>query len=74
MKTTKTRKTARPGTRKAAALAAAKDIATRDHLKIETLQARGSDRLDFHEISVWALAAALEVAFEAGYVAGEASR
>ena len=40
-------------------------IAT-DHLFIETLETRNSDRLDFHDLSVWAVKAALRAAFEAG--------
>jgi hypothetical protein len=39
-------------------------------LDIDTLDAQGSDRLDFHEVSVWALKQALEAA----YAAGRASR
>ena len=37
-----------------------------DHLLIETLETRNSDRLDFHDVSVWAVKAALQAAFEAG--------
>jgi hypothetical protein len=37
-----------------------------EHLFIETLQTRNSDRLDFHEVSVWGVKAALQAAFEAG--------
>ena len=40
-------------------------IAT-DHLFIETLETRNSDRLDFHDVSVWAVKVALQAAFEAG--------
>ena len=40
-------------------------IAT-DHLFIETLETQHSDRLDFHDVSVWAVKAALQAAFEAG--------
>ncbi len=36
------------------------------HLSIETLETRNSDRLDFHDCSVWGVRAALEAAFEAG--------
>ena len=39
---------------------------TIDHLFIETLETRNSDRLDFHDVSVWAVKAALQAAFEAG--------
>lgn len=37
-----------------------------DHLFIETLETRNSDRLDFHDVSVWGIKSALEAAFEAG--------
>ena len=37
-----------------------------DHLFIETLETRHSDRLDFHEVSVWGVKSALMAAFEAG--------
>lgn len=33
---------------------------------IETLETRDRDRLDFHDVAVWAMRAALEDAFEAG--------
>lgn len=38
----------------------------RKHLDIGTLEARRSDSLDFHEVSVWGLKAALQAAFDAG--------
>ena len=41
-------------------------IAT-DHLFIATLETRNSDRLDFHDVSVWAVKAALQAAFKAGH-------
>jgi hypothetical protein len=41
------------------------DIA-RKQLRIETLETRKSDSLDFHDISVWGLRTALLCAFEAG--------
>lgn len=37
-----------------------------DHLFIETLETRNSDRLDFHEVSVWGVKSALMAAYEAG--------
>ena len=40
------------------------DIATR-HFFIETLETRNRDRLDFHDVAVWAMRAALESAYEA---------
>jgi hypothetical protein len=36
------------------------------HLFIETLETRNSDRLDFHDVSVWGVRSALEAAFKAG--------
>jgi hypothetical protein len=35
-------------------------------LDLETLATRNSDRLDFHELSVWGIKAALESAYAAG--------
>ena len=40
-------------------------IAT-DHFFIETIETRNSDRLDFHDVSVWAIKSALQAAFDAG--------
>ena len=37
-----------------------------DHLFIETLETRNSDRMDFHEVSVWGVKSALMAAYEAG--------
>ncbi|MDI9234302.1 DUF6900 domain-containing protein [Limnohabitans lacus] len=36
------------------------------HLGLETLQTQKSDRLDFHDLAVWSIEAALKAAFEAG--------
>ena len=41
------------------------DIAQRQ-FHLETLETRNRDCLDFHDVAVWALRAALEEAFEAG--------
>lgn len=41
------------------------------HLFIDTLETQRSDRLDFHDVSVWAVKAALEAAYEAGLKAAE---
>ena len=41
------------------------DIA-REHLFIETLDTRKSDSLDFHDVAVWGVRAALAAAYEAG--------
>jgi hypothetical protein len=46
----------------------------RTALDIETLEERKSDRLDFHEVSVWGLKAALEAAYQAGQQAAAGSR
>jgi len=35
-------------------------------LNLETLDTRNSDRLDFHELAVWQIKAALEAAYNAG--------
>ena len=37
-----------------------------DHLFIETLETRHSDRMDFHEVSVWGVKSALMAAYQAG--------
>ncbi|RSZ35064.1 MULTISPECIES: hypothetical protein [unclassified Variovorax] len=36
------------------------------HFRIETLETRNRDALDFHEVSVWGIQAALQAAFDAG--------
>lgn len=38
----------------------------RRHLGLETLATQSSDSLDFHEVAVWNIKAALEAAYEAG--------
>ena len=43
----------------------------RTHLRIETLQARGSDGLDFYDLGVCSVKAALEAAFLAGQSEGK---
>ena len=40
------------------------------HLRIETLETRKSDGLDFHDVAVWCLRDALEAAFNAGVEPG----
>ena len=42
----------------------------RRQFRIETLETRNRDALDFHDVAVWAIRAALEEAFEAGRRAG----
>ncbi len=41
------------------------------HLFIDTLETQSSDRLDFHDVSVWAVKAALQAAYEAGLKAAQ---
>ncbi len=48
------------------------EIAQRQ-FRIETLETQNWDRLDFHDVAVWAIRAALEEAFEAGHRAGLAT-
>jgi hypothetical protein len=38
----------------------------RQHLHLAPLESRNSDSLDFHDLAVWSIKAALEAAFEAG--------
>jgi len=45
-----------------------------EHLDIETLATRKSDSLDFHEVAVWGLKAALEAAYEAALARAKAYR
>jgi hypothetical protein len=40
------------------------------HFFVQTLKTQNSDRLDFHDVSVWAIESALKAAFEAGVQAG----
>ncbi len=46
------------------------DIA-KQHLGLSTLETRRSDSLDFHDLAVWALRAALEAAYRAGLAAAK---
>jgi hypothetical protein len=43
------------------------------HLGVETLATRKADSLDFHEVSVWNIKAALEAAYAAGAQTRKAS-
>lgn len=38
----------------------------KETLKLETLETRKNDSLDFHELSVWSINKALEEAYKAG--------
>ncbi|NBU45294.1 MAG: hypothetical protein EBS37_14645 [Betaproteobacteria bacterium] len=42
-----------------------------DHLFIQTLETQHRDRLDFHDVSVWAVKSALEAAYAAGIAAAQ---
>jgi hypothetical protein len=42
-----------------------------EHLFIETLETQHSDRLDFHDVAVWAIKSAMEAAYAAGIEAGK---
>jgi hypothetical protein len=53
--------------------AAIRTIAARE-LGIETLETRRSDSLDFHDVAVWTLEAALVAAYEAGRGAARRER
>ena len=44
---------------------------TRRRLRLETLEERGSDRLDFHDISVASIRDIIEKAFADGYAAAK---
>jgi len=44
------------------------------HLGVETLAEQHLDSLDFHEVPVWDLRAALAAAYEAGHAAALATR
>jgi len=46
----------------------------RHHLRLVTLEPRNSDSLDFHDVSVWGVRAALEAAYKAGFEAGKKAR
>ena len=45
------------------------EIATKHFHSIETLETQNSDRLDFHDVAVWAIRAALVEAYAAGFAA-----
>ena len=49
-----------------------KEIAriAKETLRIETLERRNSDSLDFYDCSVWGIKEALEAAYKAGLEAG----
>lgn len=42
------------------------DAIANKHLRVATLACQKRDNLDFHELAVWSIEAALNAAFEAG--------
>jgi hypothetical protein len=42
----------------------------RKQLGLETLETRRRDALDFHDLAVWSIRDAIQIAFNAGYDAG----
>lgn len=46
----------------------------KEHLSIDTLDSRKSDRLDFHDLAVWSIERALDAAFRADLDAAEDRR
>ena len=46
------------------------EVAAKHFHSIETLETRNSDRLDFHDVAVWAIRAAMSEVYEAGRIAG----
>ncbi len=42
-----------------------------EHLDIETFDSAGVDCLDFYELAIWNIEAALKAAYEAGYNAAQ---
>jgi len=46
----------------------------KEHLHIDTLETRNSDSLDFHDVAVWSVKAALEAAYRAGLAAAKEER
>ena len=47
-------------------------IAQKNFTNVQTLETRNSDELDFHDVAVWEIKAALEDAFIAGMTTGVA--
>ncbi len=60
--------TAKTASAKAPSEALLLEIATR-HFFIETLETQNRDQLDFHDVAVWAMRAALTEAYAAGLAA-----
>ncbi len=46
----------------------------KEQLRIDTLETRNSDSLDFHDVAVWSVKAALEAAYRLGLAAAKEER
>ena len=46
----------------------------KEQLRMDTLETRNSDSLDFHDVAVWSVKAALEAAYRAGLAAAKEER
>jgi hypothetical protein len=46
----------------------------KEQLHIDTLETRNSDSLDFHDVAVWSVKAALDAAYRAGLAAAKEAR
>jgi hypothetical protein len=46
----------------------------REILRIETLETRKRDSLDFYDVAVWSIKEALEAAYQAGFDAAKSSK
>lgn len=46
----------------------------KETLHIDTLETRKSDSIDFHDVAVWSVKAALEAAYRAGLAAAKEER
>lgn len=53
---------------------AAVEAIAKEHLGLETLETRKSDRLDFSDQAVWSIKAALEAAWREGFEAAKRPR
>lgn len=47
---------------------------SKEQFRIDTLETRKSDSLDFHDVAVWSVKAALEAAYRAGLAAATEER
>ena len=64
----------RPGKKKEPTVDELPAAIARATLHIDTLETRKSDSLDFHDVAVWSVKAALEAAYRAGLAAAKEER